>query len=190
MTEISYRWMQPEEVSRMSEIDRREQVTIGYEMEAGKLKAIDVDWDVPNWFAEGEGEHSVASKIAFCQDHLRRGGRMIGAFAEDRLVAMGLVTPDIRPGMAQLAYLHVSDGYRRMGIAGRLTREMVELARQGGAKEMYVTATPSASAVGFYRSQGFEPVAEPLPELFELEPEDIHMLKRFGGLTDSRGLNQ
>lgn len=178
MSEISYRWMQPEEVSLMSEIDRREQVTIGYEVDNGELKATDVDWDVPNWFAEGEGEHTLFHQITFCQDHLHRGGRMIGAFAGGKLVAMGLVTPDIRPGMAQLAYLHVSDGFRRMGIAARLTGEMVELARQDGAREMYVTATPSGSAVGFYRSQGFEPVAEPLPELFELEPEDIHMLKQ------------
>ena len=178
MTEISYRWMQPEEVSRVSEIDRREQVIIGYQMDKGKLKAMAVDWDVPNWFAEGEGEHSVANNINFCQGHLRRGGRMIGAFAEGKLVGLGIMTPDIRPGMDQLAYLHVSDGYRRMGIAARLTREMVELARQDGSQEMYVTATPSASAVGFYRSQGFEPVAELLPELYELEPEDIHMLKQ------------
>ncbi len=178
MIELSYRWMQPEEVTRMSEINRRERVVVGYEMEDGELRVMDVDWDVPNWFAGGEGEHSVATKITFCQDHLRRGGRMIGAFAEGKLVGLGLVTPNIRPGMDQLAYLHVSDGFRRMGIAARLTHEMVELARQGGAEEMYVTSTPSGSAVGFYRSQGFEPVDDPLPELYELEPDDIHMLKR------------
>ena len=28
-----------------------------------------------------------------------------------------------------------------------------------------------------YLSQGFQPVEQPLPELLELEPEDIHMLK-------------
>jgi len=178
MTEISYRWMQPEEVSRVSEIDRRELVATGYVMEEGKLKAMDVDWDVPNWSAEGEGEHTISRRIAFCQDHLQRGGRMIGAFADENLVGLGILTPNIRPGLAQLASLHVSDGYRRMGVAARLTREMVELARQGGAQEMYVSATPSDSAVRFYRSQGFEPGVEPLPELYELEPEDIHMIKQ------------
>jgi hypothetical protein len=43
---------------------------------------------------------------------------------------------------------------------------------------MYVSATPSESAVGFYLRHGFTPVADPLPELFELEPEDIHMARR------------
>jgi hypothetical protein len=29
-----------------------------------------------------------------------------------------------------------------------------------------------------YLHQGFEPMAEPLPELYELEPEDVHLQKR------------
>jgi hypothetical protein len=40
-----------------------------------------------------------------------------------------------------------------------------------------VSATPSESAVGIYLRMGFEPVDEPLVELYELEPEDIHMAK-------------
>jgi hypothetical protein len=31
--------------------------------------------------------------------------------------------------------------------------------------------------VRFYQARGFEVIAEPLPELFELEPEDVHMRK-------------
>jgi hypothetical protein len=31
--------------------------------------------------------------------------------------------------------------------------------------------------VQFYGRRGYEPMAEPLPELFELEPEDVHMQK-------------
>ena len=41
---------------------------------------------------------------------------------------------------------------------------------------MYVSATPSESAVGFYRSLGFEQVTAVNPQLFALEPEDIHMI--------------
>ena len=43
---------------------------------------------------------------------------------------------------------------------------------------MVVSATPSESTVGFYRRRGFEPTAAPLPELLELEPEDVHLEKR------------
>jgi hypothetical protein len=52
-------------------------------------------------------------------------------------------------------------------------------AKKAGAKRMYVSAVPSESAVGFYLSQGFEPTDTPIPALFELEPQDIHMVKVF-----------
>jgi hypothetical protein len=45
-----------------------------------------------------------------------------------------------------------------------------------GSKRIYVSAVPSESAVGFYKSFGFDLVAEPLSELYELEPDDIHMI--------------
>jgi hypothetical protein len=43
---------------------------------------------------------------------------------------------------------------------------------------MVVSATPSANAVRFYLGRGYEPTAEPLAELYELEPEDVHMQKQ------------
>ena len=42
---------------------------------------------------------------------------------------------------------------------------------------MVVTATPTENTVRFYLGRDFQPMAEPLPELFELEPEDVHMRK-------------
>ena len=59
-------------------------------------------------------------------------------------------------------------------LAGRLER----FAREQGDTMMVVSATPSANTVRFYLDRGFEPIAEPLPELYELEPEDVHMQKR------------
>jgi N-acetylglutamate synthase-like GNAT family acetyltransferase len=55
-------------------------------------------------------------------------------------------------------------------------RRLLALARELGAIRVYVSATPSQSAVEFYRGLGFELVSEPLPELYALEPEDIHMI--------------
>jgi hypothetical protein len=42
---------------------------------------------------------------------------------------------------------------------------------------MVVSATPSLNTVRFYIGQGYAPMEEPLPELFALEPEDIHLEK-------------
>jgi ribosomal protein S18 acetylase RimI-like enzyme len=168
--------MEEGELSRLADIDRTERIQTGYEVRNGELQALQVDWDVPGFLREGSGEHSLAHHIEFCRRHLRAGGMMIGAFAGKKLVGIGIITPEIRPKMAQLAYLHVSQAYRRRGVASRLAQEMIGYARQGGADRVYVSATPSGSAVGFYTSQGFHLCSDPLPELFELEPEDIHMI--------------
>jgi len=42
---------------------------------------------------------------------------------------------------------------------------------------MVVSATPSLNTVRFYQRRGYRPMPEPLPELFALEPEDVHMEK-------------
>jgi len=175
MNETTTRWMEPDELSLISQIDRSEVIRTGYVQRGEALEQLGVSWDSPAWAGEGFGEHSVAAQIRFCRGHLDRGGRVIGAFDGARLVGIGLFTPEIRPGLAQLAYLHVSRAYRRRGIGDRLAAEMISKARQGGAHQMYVSAVPSGSAVGFYLHLGFEPERKPLPELYALEPEDIHM---------------
>lgn len=55
--------------------------------------------------------------------------------------------------------------------------QLEELARVAGDASMVVSATPSGNTVRFYLSRGFVPTAEPLAELVELEPEDVHMHK-------------
>jgi len=45
---------------------------------------------------------------------------------------------------------------------------------------MVVSATPSLNTVRFYQRRGFEPMAKPLPELYALEPEDVHLQKSLG----------
>lgn len=177
MAEIQYRWMEPDEVARVGEIDRAEQVRTGYEYIGGELQQLEVNWDSPTWLAEGDGEHTIAAQIRFCRDHLERKGRMYGAFDDEKLVGIGIIQQEVREGIAQLAYLHVSNGYRRKGIGERITKELTREARRKGAEKIYVSATPSGSAVGFYLSRGFRLVETPLPELFELEPEDIHMMR-------------
>jgi ribosomal protein S18 acetylase RimI-like enzyme len=136
------------------------------------------DWSSPPWDAEGDGEHSVAAQRAALERQVEAGAIPVGAFAGHRLVGIGLVMPHVRPGIAQLAYLHVTNGYRGRGVGARLTEDLERLAREAGDSTIVVSATPSANTVRFYLGLGFEPMAEPLPELYELEPEDVHMQKR------------
>ncbi len=175
MDSILVRTLTEADLPLIAHIDRSEVIRVGYVAHAGTLSRIDVQWDAPNFIQEGDGRHSIAAQVAFCRRHLDAGATVLGAFDWERLVGMGVLTPGIRPGMAQLAYLH-SSPYRRMGIASRITQRLLDLARELGSNRVYVSATPSQSAVEFYAGLGFKPVSEPLPELYALEPEDIHMI--------------
>jgi hypothetical protein len=43
------------------------------------------------------------------------------------------------------------------------------------ARRLYISATPSENTVNFYLRQGCVLARQIDPELFELEPEDIHL---------------
>lgn len=175
---IEYRWMEPYEATKLADIDRSEEIRIGYEYVDGELRQMEVNWDSPTWSPDGEQPYSVAAQIRFCQGHLNKGGCIYGALVEETLVGVGVIQHEIAPGMAQLAFLHVSNAYRRSGVGGRIVDALLAEARKGGAKNIYVSAVPSGSAVGFYLSRGFHPTDSPISELFALEPEDIHLIKR------------
>lgn len=174
---IDIKRLKSSDIDRIAEIDRSEHVTTGYVYRHGKLEVEDVDWHVPRWFTNGRPEHSVQAMIQGCKSWLERDGTLFGAFDGNALVGVAIYCPWLTETMAQLAFLHVSNGHRRMGAATLLVAEVTHLAREDGAGELYVSATPSESAVGFYTSQGFRPIDEPHPELYALEPEDIHMIK-------------
>jgi ribosomal protein S18 acetylase RimI-like enzyme len=167
---IAIKRMQSSEIDRIGEIDRSEHVTTSYTIRDGKLEAEAVDWQVPRWFDDGP-VHSVPGMVGFLSPLLANESKLWGAFDGDALVGVLVYRPHLTENMAQLAFLHVSHGYRRQGIATRLTAECVRLAREDSAEQLYVSATPSGSAVGFYQSQGFQLVDKPHPELFALEPE-------------------
>lgn len=175
---VTYRQMQQHELSRVGEIDRSERIDTIYVQRGVELEAIAYDSSARPWHPEGADEHSVAHQVEECERYLTAGGTAIGAFADGRLVGIGIVVPHVRDGVAQLAFLQVGDGYRGHGIGSRLSAQLEELARDLGDTVIVVSATPSANTVRFYQGRRFEPTADPLPELYELEPDDVHMEKR------------
>lgn len=163
---------------RLADIDRTEHIERIYVQHGTELVEVAGDFSAAPWQAEGEGPHSVAHQRAECERHLAAGAIALGAFDGERLVGIGVVTPHVRPGIAQLAYLHVSSDYRGRGIGDRLTLDLEQLARAAGDTTIVVSATPSENTVRFYRRHGYMPTADPLPELVEREPEDAQMEKR------------
>jgi predicted N-acetyltransferase YhbS len=168
--------MKPEELERISELDRSEHVTLAYEIKDGVLTQIEVDWHVPAWSVDGDGDHSLSKQLAFCRSHLDQGGVMLGAFRGNSLVGAAIVRSRFREDMAQLAFLHISRRFRKQGIAKRLMGKACEIAREDGAVRMCVSSIPSSPAVDFYLAQGCRLAEEVDSELYALEPEDIHLV--------------
>lgn len=172
---VEFRRLGRTELSRVAEIDRTERIDVVYEQRGIQLVARRGDWSASAWDPDGRGEHSVDAKRQALEHYVDNGGIAIGAFAGGRLAGIGVVVPHLRPGIAQLAFLHVGAPFRATGIGSGLSERLEQIARNVGDSDMVVSATPSANTVRFYLGRGFQPSAQPLAELFELEPDDVHM---------------
>jgi ribosomal protein S18 acetylase RimI-like enzyme len=165
--------MAAEEVDRISEIDVSESGQVVYKWINGRVEAAPERWHRPR--SHSDAWKQKADRI---KARLARGGAAFGAFAGERLVGFVALQHRLADDVALLSALWVSRDHRRQGIATALTREVLRLARETGATAVYVSACPSESAQGFYRSLGFSPAVFVHRELYEAEPEDIHMVKR------------
>ena len=106
------------------------------------------------------------------------GASAVGAFGGGRLVGIGVVLPHVRPRVAQLVALYVSNTERGRGVGSRLCDELERVAREAdGRRDGRLRDSVREHGALLPQRRGFAPMAEPLPELLELEPEDIHMRK-------------
>lgn len=166
-----------DDIGRIADIDRSEQIDTEYAVIAGQLarQAPSMEF-VPPWDPVGSGEHSVAEKIAFCEPLVRAGARLLGVFERNTTCGIAVVDGSFEPPMGWLPFLHVSRPFRRRGVATALWQTSAKLARNAGATALYVSATPTGSAVGFYLSRGCRLVDQVHPRLYAEEPEDIHLI--------------
>jgi GNAT superfamily N-acetyltransferase len=164
-----------EELGRLSELDRTEHVRTGYKCVAGVLVAEAVDWRVGRW-----SEAEVAKHVAALARVLEQGGTVLGAFDGARLMgvaALGHRLFGAHQDQVQLVGLWVNAPDRRRGVAKALLAEIDPMARALGARFLYISGTPSESAIGFYLSRGARLAPQVDPALFAEEPEDIHLIR-------------
>jgi GNAT superfamily N-acetyltransferase len=174
---VEIRDLARDELSRVGEIDRTERIEVLIKQHGTELVAQRGSWSASAWDPDGHGEHSVDAQRRALVHYADAGGIARGAFSGGRLVAIGVVVPHIRPTIAQLAFLHVSQDFRATGLGSRLSADLELVARRAGDTEIVVSATPSENTIHFYLGRGYQPMARPLPELLELEPDDVHMAK-------------
>lgn len=140
-------------------IDRSEHVYGEYTVVEGRFVERPVAMsDIPPLDPVGDGFHSAAAKAQFCAS---------------------VVAPSFELPLAWFAYLDVNRVDRRHGVASALWDAAGHLARERDARKLYVSATPAASAVGFYLSRRCRLADLVHPMLFEHEPDDIHLVGEF-----------
>ena len=162
-----------DQVENVWEIDRSEVIEGVYYLEDGELVLKAEHYDMQGW---PPGEPALYTPMLY--DCFDRGGTFYGAFDAAEMVGAAVLESKFIGGQRdqlQLKFLHVSRAYRGQGLGKTLFEKTVGRAREMGARKLYVSATPSESTVTFYLNLGCVVAREVDAELFELEPEDIHL---------------
>jgi GNAT superfamily N-acetyltransferase len=167
---IIYREISIDEIyHHILEVDVSEHGELIYLWQDGELVTQPLVWDRPSRTAE-TWQENWASVLPL------PGVKAWGAFEGEVMVGIIVYRPYLTEDIAQLDALFVDRDHRQQGIASHLTNLLKQQAILDGHKRLYVSATESKSAVGFYISQGFIPTQDAHPELYALEPDDIHMI--------------
>jgi len=162
-----------DEIERVWEIDRREIIEGIYYFREGELILEEEYYDMGGW---PPGESELYTPIL--EECFERGGTFYGTFEGDTLVgAVILETKFIghKKDQLQLKFLHVSSGFRKQGLGVFLFEKAIEKAKSLGASKLYISATPSQNTVNFYLKRGCVLAEDINRDLFDLEPEDIHL---------------
>ncbi|MEN9939168.1 MAG: hypothetical protein RLZZ387_5747 [Chloroflexota bacterium] len=172
MTALVTRPLRRDEVETVWSIDRSEVIERIYVMRDGALELKPAFFDVRGWPPNEDAIYTPQLYAAF-----DRGATFTGVFDGAQLAAVAVV--DTKPvgvarDLVQLLFLHVGRLYRDRGLGAELFEQARGIARERGARGLYVSATPSEHTVRFYTRMGCRVLAEPDPELFADEPEDIH----------------
>jgi RimJ/RimL family protein N-acetyltransferase/predicted N-acetyltransferase YhbS len=169
----SIRALSRDEISRVWEIDRQEVINAVYHVQDGQLILMPEQYDMRSWPA-GEAEQYTPLLL----DCLDQGGIIWGAFAGEALIGVAVLESRFilwEKDTLQLKFLHVSHNWRSAGLGKALFELCAQQARQWGAEKLYISATPSQHTIDFYLRRGCTLASEVDPDLFTLEPEDIHL---------------
>lgn len=170
---ISERILSRDEIKNIWDIDRSEVIEGVYYYEEGALVLRQEHYDMHGWPPGEDKRYTPILEAAY-----DLGGWFYGLFDDRRLIGVAILESRFigeHRNQLQLKFLHLSSNYRNQGLGKRLFELAKAEALRRGAKSLYISATPSEHTIGFYLRLGCTLSPQPDPELFELEPEDIHL---------------
>lgn len=170
---IEGRALSRDEISEIWRIDRSESIEAVYHFVDGTLILEPEQHDAKGWPPEEAEKYTP-----ILEDCHGRGGWFYGLFDDRKPVGVAVLESRFigKDGdQLQLRFLHVSRDYRDRGFGKQLFSLAATEARRRGARSLYISATPSEHTIDFYLRLGCRVAPRPDPELFELEPRDIHL---------------
>jgi len=170
---MNIRFLERDEVPWVWQIDRREIIHNIYHLQDGEFVLVPDYFDAQGW---PPNEAELYTPILL--DCFDRGGTFWGAFADNDIIGTAILESKFigsKHDTLQLKFLHVSYSQRKKGLGKKLFHLAAEKAGSLGARKMYISATPSENTINFYMKLGCVLATEIDPELFALEPDDIHL---------------
>lgn len=165
--------MEKHEIEDIRKIDRSEIVNRLYYFENGKLILKEEFYDIKGW-----NPKEINMIIKNLYKLYERNGYFYGAFKNSKLIGIVALEPTFigkNQDQLQVVFLHVDQKFRDKGLGHTLMDKVKLKAKELGAKKLYISATPSEHTIGFYLSLNCKLASEINPELYQLEPDDIHL---------------
>jgi N-acetylglutamate synthase-like GNAT family acetyltransferase len=170
---MEIRVVKREEINDIRNIDRSEVINQFYYYKKGELVLKNQYYNITGWHP-----NNIERNITNLYELYDRDGSFFGLFQEERIV--GVVALECKfigsnNDQLQVVFLHIGKNYRKKGYGEVLMNKAKERAKELGAKKLYISATPSKNTVDFYIHLGCKLTSELNPELYKLEPDDIHL---------------
>lgn len=170
---MKFRELHRKEIDQIWKIDRSESIEYIYIYQNGKLVLQPKQQELHGWPKQTQEKYTP-----ILQDCFNRGGTFYGMFQKNHLAGIAVLEKRLigkNKDRIQLKFMYVARSYRQQGVGRKLFEKVIEKAKELKARKVYVSATPTENTINFYRKLGFVIAAEVDPNLFELEPNDIHM---------------
>lgn len=170
---IIFRELKEEEIDKIAQLDRSEEIFELYEYDKGNL-VLKPHRETVTQFDAAELEEMIMRQKKI----QKYGGYIVGAFDQGELAGVASVEKmkrGIASNYCKMDILYVSRNYRAMKLGYKLLQECKKAAKEFGAKNLYISATPTKNTVDFYLRNGAILTTELDRELYKLEPDDIHL---------------
>ena len=170
---MEIRAVKREEINDIRNIDRSEIIKQLYYYKNGELVLKKKFYHIRGW--DPNDIEKTINNLYVLYDHC---GTFYGLFHEGKIfgvVALEFKFIGSNSDQLQVVFLHIDNNYRKKGYGKILMNKVMERAKELGAKKLYISATPSKNTVDFYMHLGCSLASEINPELYQLEPDDIHL---------------